>query len=301
METRIKTVRRFYQQYRSLSFSELMSKADDEYLSFVAEMDEEGRVVRESKFDAVGELEEKNEFRYSPGGKLVEHVLLFAVEDVTERRVLRRDEKDLLLEELKMYGDDTGERTTYSYDPDGKPLEIVHYDEEGELDHREEVLYTEAGEPSERKRYDKSNRLVAEVKYLKSDVLTVEQKDYSEEGKLLSVSIIRYDAAGNEVSYEQSTPDGKLISAVYSTYDERGNALERVYKDFYSKTVRSSYDESNRLLSQELFDGSGLLLRKNLYDYDENGRLAAEQVFEIDASGGGRDKHYGTRYEYDSY
>ena len=35
-------------------------------------------------------------------------------------------------------------------------------------------------------------------------------------------------------------------------------------------------------LTQELFDGSGLLLRKNVYEYDNDGRLLTEQNYEID-------------------
>lgn len=302
VSSRIKTVRRFYQQYKSLSFSELMRKADEEYLAYVAEMDEKGQLIRESKFDADGELEERNDYRYSSGGKLTEHVLLYAVDDVTERRVLRRDDRDLLLEEMKMYGDDTGERSTYSYDTEGKLTEIVHYDEEGVLAHREELNYSSDGGVSLRKRMDAEGRILEETVFQKADDgMTIEQREFSPEGNLQTLSVTKVDAAGNELSTKQSTSEGKLVSAIYSTYDERGNAVERVYKDFYSKTVRSVYDDADRLVSQELFDGSGLLLRKHLYEYDEKGQLGAEQVFEMDASGGGRDKHYGTRYEYEHF
>lgn len=276
-----------------------MKKADEEYLEFLAEFDGQGNVVRESKFDSSGELEERNEYRYSPGGKLIEHVLLFAIEDVTERRVLRRDEQDRLLEELKMYGDDTGERMVYSYDDADHVLSVVRYDEEGELDFREEFTYDEKGDLATRNKFDRDSRVVEQLEVRRGDQLEMVQVEYNESGKPVSTTVSKFDAAGNEVSNLQTSPDGKLISAVYSSYDDRGNAVERVYKDFYSKTIRSEYDDQYRLLSQELFDSTGLLLRKNVYEYDENGNVITEQVFEIDASGGGRDKHYGARYEYE--
>ena len=75
--------------------------------------------------------------------------------------------------------------------------------------------------------------------------------------------------------------------------------IRRNYKDFFSKTVHYTYDEQNRLTVQEMFDASGLLLKKNLYTYDDDGNLAAEQTYEIDTARGGRDKHFGARYEYD--
>ena len=51
----------------------------------------------------------------------------------------------------------------------------------------------------------------------------------------------------------------------------------------------------------ELFDGNGILLRKNLYEYDDEGNVIAEQTYEMDTTRGGRDKHFGTRYEYELY
>ena len=65
--------------------------------------------------------------------------------------------------------------------------------------------------------------------------------------------------------------------------------------------MRYTYDEQDRMLTQELFDGSGMLLKKNIYEYDEAGNIITEQTFEIDTSRGGRDKHFGTRYEYEFY
>ena len=60
MAQSIKTVRRFNQLYRNFSFSELMAKADEEFLESVTEMDAKGNIVEESKFDSSGELEERN-------------------------------------------------------------------------------------------------------------------------------------------------------------------------------------------------------------------------------------------------
>jgi hypothetical protein len=44
-----------------------------------------------------------------------------------------------------------------------------------------------------------------------------------------------------------------------------------------------------------------MLLRKNMYEYDEEGNVSAEQTYEMDTSRGGRDRHFGSRYEYDYY
>jgi YD repeat-containing protein len=115
----------------------------------------------------------------------------------------------------------------------------------------------------------------------------------------VSKTVILFNDKGKELSTVQTTPQGKLISGVKNKYDERGNLIEKVYKDFYSKTVTYTYDENDLLTTQELYDDSGLLLRKNMYEYDDDGNVITEQTYEMDTSRGGRDKHFGTRYEYE--
>lgn len=302
MSAKIKTVRRFTQRYKNYSFSELMNKADEEFLELVVEMDEQGNILSESKFDNEGELEERNTYVYSKLGKLEEHILLYAIDDVTERRVLKRDEKGLLLEETKYYGDDAGERAEYAYDEKENIISIKRYDEEGDFDVREEMKYDDKGSLIERTKFDKDEKVVERLSFaLDSASNEVEEMEYFPDGKVKTKTLIKLNEKGKEISSVQTTPDGKLISAVKTVYDDRDNVIERHYKDFYSKSIRYSYDEQDRLITQELYDGSGMLLKKNIYEYDDAGNIIAEQTFEIDTSRGGGDKHFGTRYEYDMY
>ncbi len=302
MPPKIKTIRRFNQRYKSFSFSELMTKADEEYLEATVEMDENGNVLSESKFDHIGELEERNSLSYSPEGKLLEHTLLFAMEDVTEKRSLVRDEKGKLLEEVKYYGDDSGERTTYEYNEKDLLTAIVEYDEEGGFVSREVIGYDAEGSMIERVKTDESGNLMDRMVFEKAeDSKVLQEKEFNPDGTLKSTTVITFNETGKEISSYQRTPDGKLITGVLTTYDDKGNVIERNYKDFYSKVVKYEYDEENRLITQELFDGSGLLLRKNMYEYDEAGNLLTEQTFEIDSSRGGKEKHFGTRYEYEFF
>ena len=65
--------------------------------------------------------------------------------------------------------------------------------------------------------------------------------------------------------------------------------------------MKYEYNEKDLLITQELFDDNGMLLRKNMYDHDEEGNIIAEQTYEMDTTRGGRDKHFGTRYEYEFF
>lgn len=302
MSGKIRQIRKYNQRYKNFSFSEVMNKADEEYLEAVVEMDDKGQVLSESKFLKNGALDEKSSFQYSDGGKLAEHILHHASEDTTEKRILRRNEKDLLLEEVKYYGDDSGERTAYQYDDKDRIIAIEQYDEDGIHVSTEAIQYDEKGSVTERAMQDADGTL--QEKYIfehNPATFTIIEYHYDGKGDLQSQTLMTFDAKGAEVSSVQTTASGKLIAATYSQYDEKGNLVQRDYKDFYSKTVKNTYDDESRLLVQELYDGHGLLLRKNIFEYNDAGQLTSEQSFELDTSRGGTDKHFGTRYEYDFY
>ncbi len=297
----IKTVRRFNQHYKTFNFSNAELKADEEFLETVIELDAAGNVLVESKFDQNNQLEERNSYQYESHGKLTEHSLLYAAEDVTEKRVLKRNDKGKLLEEIKYYGDDSGERTTYLYDDKDNLLERKYYDEEGEFHSHETFMYDDKGSLVEQKKLDKEGKTEEHRTFSHPDKETVIDSEFNPDGSLASKTVLKFNEEGKETSSIQTTAEGKLISSVTVVYDERGNVIERQHKDFFSKTFRYSYDENNRCITNEMFDGNGMLLRKNLYEYDEAGNVSAEQTYEMDTTRGGRDKHFGSRYEYEFY
>jgi len=302
MSNKIKTVKRLSQRYKNFSFSELMTKADEEFLESIIEMDSMGNILFESKFDNQGELEEKNTLTYTTEGKLLEHILHYAMDDMSEKRLLKRDEKGRLLEETKYYGEESGEKTSYEYNEKDNLSAIIEYDEDGQFISREAIKYDEKGGVAERIKTDEKNDVIERILFEKTnDDKVILEKEFGADGELRSVSTIAFDENGKEISIHQSSPDGKLMSGVLTSYDEKGNVLERKYKELHGKIVKYEYDENDRIVTQEIFDNSGLLLRKNIYEYDESGNLLAEQTFEMDNSRGTKEKHFGTRYEYEFY
>ncbi|MFM7217212.1 MAG: hypothetical protein ACKO1U_04245, partial [Bacteroidota bacterium] len=197
MDKKVKTIRRFNQLYRSLSFSELMRKADEEYLESVIQLDEQGHPLEESKFDSTGTLEERNNYSYTPLGKLIEHVLLYAIDDVTERRVLRRDDKERLVEEVRYYGDDTGERLEYAYDAGDRVISLKRYDEEGDYDYSEEYQYDDKGRLSFRTRTGHDGICIEKSAISSNEDGEITEQDFEGSGDIRSVTTIRFDSSGN--------------------------------------------------------------------------------------------------------
>src|SRR6266446_6867796 len=106
MSRKIKSIRKYNRYFKTFSFSNTQEVAQEEHLESHIELDDKGNALLEEKYDADGELEERNSYTFNPDGKLLEHTLLYAVDDVTEKRILKRDDKGRAIEETKYYGDD---------------------------------------------------------------------------------------------------------------------------------------------------------------------------------------------------
>ena len=301
MAQKIKSIKRFNRYFKTFNFSNTQEIGEEEHLESNVELNESGETILEEKYSSDGELEERNTYVYNPAGKLLEHALLYAAEETTEKRVLTRDESGKLLVETKYYGNDSGERTEYTYNAQGEPIERKYFDEEGSYISRDVFTYDEKGGLSEQVTYNEMDEISTRTTFRSIDDRTMEQCEYEGADKLVSRIVAKFNDEGKEISSLQTTPDGKLISGTTSLFDERGNVIEKQFKDFYSKTVRYRYDEQNRCTMQELFDGNGMLLRKNMYEFDEMGNISGEQTYEMDTSRGGRDKHFETRYVYEYY
>lgn len=301
MAQKIKNIKRYNRYFKTFNFSNTQEIAEEEHLESNVELNENGDTLLEEKYAADGELEERNSYVYNSNGKLLEHALLYAAEDATEKRVLTRDDDGKLLIETKYYGGDSGEYMEYTYNDKGEPVERKNFDEEGNFISKDVFGYDEKGGLSSQVSFDEKEKVISRTTFSAADDRTIEQCEFEGNDKLVSRTVARYNDAGKEISSVQTTPEGKLISGIATAFDEKGNILERQYKDFYSKTVRYQYDDQNRCIMQELFDGNGMLLRKNLYEYDVDGNLSREQTYEMDTSRGGRDKHFETRYEYEFF
>lgn len=296
--SKFKSINRYNQNFKNFNFSDLTPEPDEEFLEMTIEFDANGNVVSERKFTSDGELEEENMYKYDGNGKLIEHELYYALDEAREKLVMTRNAKGKLVSEVKYYGDEPGSRTEYEYDEKDNIIGILTYDDDGEFVTKEQIEYNDKGSVTRRVTHDSKNALVSDLKFNYISDKQIEETSYDENAKPVSMTLITFNDEGKELSSVETNMQGKLISSLVNVYDDRGNVVEKIYKDFYSKRVRNEYDEHNRLISQEIFDNTGLLIKRNTYVFDEAGNVVAEQNFEMDNSRGGRDRHYGTRYEY---
>jgi len=300
VKPKIKQVKRFATVFRSFAVA---GNAEEgfEYLEHLIDYNEQGQLVRETKFLEDGSTEEINTYTYDDKDKLTGHKLEYVPDEASESRVLERDSEGRVTRESKFYGDFSGERTEYTFSENGLVSEIKSFDEEGDFSTRETISYDEKKQIVQRMVYDTNDKVLEKREFTYSDDGSVEEKYYGKDGTLEKTTTAKKDDQNREAEVVERTGQGKLISAVYTRYDEKGNVIDRHHKDFNSKILRYSYDEENRCTGEEVFDENGMLLRKHIFEFDTEGKIIAEQSYEMNASRGARDKHLAIRYEYETY
>ena len=295
---KIRQVRRYASHIRGFS-----PGIDDavEYLETSIEFDANGNTIKETKYLQDGSPEEVSSYLYDDGNRLLEHTLEYVPDEASEKRVIERDGDGRIVRETKFYGDMAGEHTDYAYEED-RIASIRSYDEEGDFQAREEIRYNEKKLPVARISYDKNDVVQERREYTHSDDgLSVEEKVIDAKGNLQRSSVTQLNANKKETQTVEKTGQGKLMSAIQSTYDEKGNLTERIIRDAFSKRHVFTYDDQDRCVEEALYGEGGILMRRNQFEFDENGRLLSEQNYVIDVTRGGRDKHLAIRYDYDYF
>src|SRR3954471_6116590 len=102
---KIKLIKRYKTLFKNFNFTSSTPEEGDEFLEAIVSLNENGLVICEDKFDIDNELEEKAEYEYDGNGKVVSQTLLYALDDVMEKKIFKRDEKGNLLSEVKLYGE----------------------------------------------------------------------------------------------------------------------------------------------------------------------------------------------------
>lgn len=293
-----KTIKRYNQNFKNFNFSDLSPIADNEYLEMIIEFDSVGKVLSEIKYQQNGELEEENNYKYDVNEKLIEHHFYYVMDDARETVVMTRNEKGKLISEVKFYGTDQGARIEFEYDNEDRVIGILNYDDDSDFVSKETILYNEKGAVVSRTTNEADGKIISDFKFNYKSETEIEELSYDTDGKLISTNITIFDDKGRELTNVEKNVQGKPISSLQNIYDERGNVIEKIYKDFYNKRVKNQYDELDRLIVQEIFDTTGMVVKRNSFEYDDEGNVISEHTFEMDSNRGGRDKHFGTRYEY---
>lgn len=248
-------------------------------LAYFYEFDDDGNRIAEISYEEGNpEHEVKRTFE---NGNLVCEQITFVTDGVSEVVNNTYDDGGLIVSSVRTYSDGSNEKTEYHYQ-DGRLIRKVLLDDDGEIESEDNFSY-ENGKLKEHS--------VTEYGLLKSKIV----RSYNEKGQ--EIEEIRIDEEGNalKVYFEPKddkrlpdikicNSDGKVVEAVVHRYDETGRLMQEIVessmKGFKRLDTRYTYDERGFLVKEETLDKDGLMRKRILREYDEEGVLQSEQVHE---------------------
>lgn len=298
---KIKSIKRHTFEHKLLNFGE-EGMHQTEYLSLVSAYDEKGNLVEEQKLNPGNEVEEIHTFNYNENGKLMSHVMQLVMDEATETLQNHRDEKGRIVKEVKLYGNDPGETTSYVYDDKDQVIEIHKTDEEGEDEFKEIIDYDEKGNLLRRTKLNASGSVIEKMELSYDDHGNILSKsEYEGENNLSNKTEYTYDEKNRFISSVQKTAEGKLTESVTCVYDERDNLVERNIRDFHPRIIKFTYDDKNQCIEEEIYDQFGNMSAKNIYEHDEYGNVITELNYNMDINRMSRESNSGHRFEYEFY
>lgn len=186
----------------------------------------------------------------------------------------------------------TTSRSSYSADGLLSERYAWEYDQNGQV--TSEIYSTEEAEPSETITYhrDENGRVISETKKYLDESVDVTTYQYDNEGKLAEKVTVDDEGVtgarekfewkdGFLAKHEITDEEGNRVLAEEFLTDARGNVLEhkRVNEESGENfRIVTKYDESNRKISEKLYNENNHLVESTRYIPDEQGRIAASVV-----------------------
>ncbi len=260
-----------------------------------------GKTIRETQYNADGQVEQVMEYEYDDKGFLVKEILKEGDGTVMEHKTFEPDDDQRVRKEFCHYADGSYDVTTYHYDEKGRLIKKETHDDEGDLEGTEVMEYendllvkhTVTGDDGEK---------VSEVSY-----------QYDENGLLLETHVQDFQS-GTEYTKVTSYDDKgrRKASATYDSNeeplerllfreDEKGRLVEVVEENRRKKnTTKMQYDEKDNIIKQQEYDLNGELVNEIERTYDEEGRLLESRVH-VNRMMPGISRNYSVRHEYTFY
>jgi hypothetical protein len=253
------------------------------YLSLVDEFDEQGNIIKGTKFLEDGSIDEQASFVYDEKGRLTEEIQYFALTENEDKRKIEYFDTENKVTETYYYGDDPGERVIIVNDDEGNPLQIERYDLDGQLESRKKYSYYKPGLVAEEEDFDGIADATRTVRnfYDDKDIL-IRQEITSTHPDEIS-QVIHIEKNGLEETSKAFDMDSKPLYLRIRQFDADGNLLKFTHQDhgadeFTEMTIE--YDDKKRPVSEDWKANSGQLLKKQTFQYNDEGFIAEELYFE---------------------
>ena len=191
----------------------------------------------------------------------------------------------------------------YKFNEKGDVIEMMLYNSDGTLYSKDIYKYNAQGAIAETSYYNANGAIKRKVIY-KYDSLgnNTERAEYNSDGSLNGKEIYKYDNHGNRTEEATFKSDGSLSYKYLSCYDAQGRIIDKTYyRDSKAEMQwHYKYDSAGNWAEWICYyEVGGNYEWKNIMEYDADGNLLSEVVYDI--NGLRHHDKYSDKYVYDSY
>jgi YD repeat-containing protein len=271
------------------------------YLYNETEFNPNGEVISQCAWSAGGLLVEKMIFEYDDQGRLTSQYYYTETGEPSEVLHYVRNEKGVVVKDIRKYLDGSFDTTAYVYDDQGLLKEKTTVDDEGTLDLTEQFVWKD------------KLLLKREAKDPEGNIVSVEEFTYDERGNITGHmqtdeetgenhrTVTTYNETNHKTGEEVYSEEGDLLQKITYVNDESGKLISSEYESPQKwSTTEYHYDENGNPLGHLETDEEVNQLLSVEHIYDENNNRIESIIF----SNGGTlatNQHYKLKYEYDWY
>ncbi len=282
---------------------------DEEEIRFgyTSERDENGNEIIFTYYGTERQVTGKMEFRYDVNGNKIEY------------------------EDYEDYSNGVGSRSyhsTWEYDANGKELEWVSYNMNGNIVERTEREYDDFGNEIKYARYgsdgectnktiqeyDERGNLIRLIMYNNRGILAKQEFTYDNNGKeikglcykgdttITSRQEREYDENGYIVRLVDYNVDGDIFIWHEHAYDENGNQIKFVSYDgdgSINYIWEYEYDQNGREIYEKHYNSNSIITDTLEYEYDERGNKIKETKTSYNEETEQKESQTIDEYEYD--
>ena len=272
---------------------------DESLLQSKNEYDPDGNLILEITFNAAGNINEKNEYKYDAQGRQEISIIYSEEDEPLETRRTYYDEDGNVLKEEIIYLDGTVDSTEYHY-KEGLLIDKVQKTDEEEIESRETFNY-EDGRMVLYEKFNEDGKMVYQLKNTYKQSMIEETEIRSLENEQPSRQVIHYNKAGRRKEELHYDHRDRLVSRNQYEEDDQGRIIRVKEENVGSKNLTElMYDEQGRPKSQVETDVNGETVSQIERFYNDEGRMRQARVLYREPITGTLQENY-LVYEYDYF
>ncbi len=249
---------------------------ENEYLSSVQEFNEDGQLKSGKEFDSENNLSLIIEVFFDKNNMPVKEISDHVSDGFKETKTMKYDEIGTLISEKTEYLGGAYSVKKYIRNPEEKSLDIITFDEDGEVEESQKLFFNDKNKLINRSDYDEKGKLIEKTLFIYDDdnENLIRREEYNRKSKLEKIHFYIYDNSGLLTSIITENRKGKLLDWVKFEYNSDQKLV--LQKNMSGTMIKIDFEDDYRTKKEEHYNQAGSKINEIITQTDAEGRVLSE-------------------------